>query len=149
MPAKSRIRTNCCLSHGLRPRGGTTWTSPLFNFVGISERVGELEAQAIPNSEEPLSMMLGCVVLGQSSSSPTAREEPVAVCLMFDVFSHCFLRRCLVHGHRQLVAFEREQLVDFELVKVLVNTFHSANAQNLSYMMKFLLQKVQGTTWRS
>ena len=33
-----------------------------FNFVGISERVEELEASSVPNREARLSIMLGCVV---------------------------------------------------------------------------------------
>ena len=35
-----------------------------------------------------------------------AGEEPVAVCLVFGVLSHGFPRGCLIHRHRQLVAFE-------------------------------------------
>ena len=42
-----------------------------------------------------------------------ASEELGAVCLMFGAFNHGFPRRCLVRRHRQLVAFEQQQLADF------------------------------------
>ena len=44
-----------------------------------------------------------------------------AMSLMFDALSHGISRKRLVHRHRQLVAFEQQQLVDF--LRVMSNSY--------------------------
>ena len=53
------------------------------------------------------------VVLDWTTNGRDASEEPGAMSLMYGAFSRGIPRRCLVHRHRQLVAFEQQQLVDF------------------------------------